>query len=84
MSKTTSTTETASRTAPEDSPESMRKPDALSKPDRHEPGKQPEQDRTVGNHPADPNRLGDKWNLLPPGISDEDVRNPGGMKDDKK
>jgi len=61
---------------------SAQKPDELSKPDRHEAGQQPRQKRTVGNHPADPNRAGADWNLLPPGISDEDVRDPGGMKKD--
>ncbi|MDX3893168.1 hypothetical protein [Pusillimonas sp.] len=61
---------------------SAQKPDELSKPDSHEAGRQPKQQRTVGNHPADPNRVGADWNLLPPGISDEDVRDPGGMKDD--
>lgn len=68
---------------PEHSPESMHRPDSLAKPDTHEAGKQAPPDRTVGNHPADPNRVGAKWNLLPPGISDEDARNPGGMKDEK-
>lgn len=68
----------------EQSPESMRAPDRLAKPETHHPGKQQRQERTVGNHPADPNRIGAKWNLLPPGISDEDVKNPGGMKDKRK
>lgn len=59
------------------------KPDELSKPEKHEPGKQKPQERTVGNHPADPNRLGADWNLLPPGISDQDARDPGNMQDTK-
>lgn len=64
------------------SPESMREADPLAKADTHEAGKKPKQKRTAGNHPADPNRLGADWNLLPPGISDDDVRNPGGMQED--
>jgi hypothetical protein len=34
------------------------------------------QERTWGNHPADPNRMGADWNF-PPGINPEDVRDPG-------
>lgn len=60
------------------------KPDELAKPEKNESGKQKPQERTVGNHPADPNRMGAKWNLLPPGISDEDARNPGAMQDSKR
>jgi len=63
------------------SPESMEKPAGLGKRRSHGAGEQPTQERTVGNHPADPNRMGADWNLLPPGISDKDVRDPGGMKE---
>lgn len=66
------------------SPESMRSPDRLAKPDRQEAQEANNQKRTVGNHPADPNRQGADWNLLPPGITDEDVRDPGGMEDREK
>lgn len=69
---------------PGDSPESMQKPDPLGKPKTHEAGQQKTQERTVGNHPADPNRLGADWNLLPPGISDEDAKDPGNMDDKSK
>ncbi|WP_397473423.1 hypothetical protein [Pusillimonas sp.] len=64
---------------PGGSPESMRKPDSLGKPERHEASAQEPQKRTVGNRPADPNRMGADWNLLPPGISDEDAKDPGNM-----
>lgn len=64
------------------SPESMQKPDELGKPQRHEAGGRSAQKRTAGNHPADPNRMGADWNLLPSGISDQDLRDPGGMKED--
>lgn len=66
------------------SPESMRGTDKLSKPERQENRENNEQKRTVGNHPADPNRQGADRNLLPPGISDDDVRDPGSMTDKKK
>jgi len=35
------------------------------------------EERTIGNHPADPNRLGADWDLLPPGISPEEAKDPG-------
>ena len=76
-------TDDSGREPADDSPESARRPDTLSRSKTHEAGKQQAADRTVGNHPADPNRVGAKWNLLPPGISDEDVKDPGGMKDKK-
>jgi|GEM_PF-2985989 len=48
------------------SPESMRGTDRLSKPDQKDVKQDNDQQRTVGNHPADPNRQGADWNLLPP------------------
>lgn len=69
---------------PAGSPESMREPDPLGKPESHDAGEQESQERTVGNHPADPNRMGADWNLLPPGISDKDAKDPGSMENKTK
>ena len=69
---------------PGGSPESMRNPDSLGKANQSGTGEQNPQERTAGNHPADPNRMGADWNLLPPGISDDDVKDPGNMDDKRK